>query len=226
MLPDYWLTRPGPAPDAATCRAFDALLDDALVRGPNALVNYTLAAPKWQFLCHVADHREVALHGSGQPAIALFEPRQSNDLMEFGNQKAVYAAADGLWAMYFAILDRDGFDLTLINACVRLTDRAGASHGPFYFFSITRSALAHRPFRAGTVYLLPRATFVNQPPLPFGDAQAYIPQLASLAPVVPLARLTVAPEDFPFLAQMRGHADERLAEYAAAMQTGAPLPGD
>jgi hypothetical protein len=41
-----------------------------------------------------------------------------------------------------------------------------------------------------------------------------------------VAKLTVTPADFPFLLQIRGHADERLQEYATALQTGAPWPGD
>jgi hypothetical protein len=51
-------------------------------------------------------------------------------------------------------------------------------------------------------------------------------QLASLVPVVPLARVPVSPEDFPFLNQVCGHDDARLQEYATAKQTGAPWPDD
>ena len=43
-------------------------------------------------------------------------------------------------------------------------------------------------------------------------------------PEEPLAKLTVTPEDFPFLTQIRGHDDERLQDYANALQTGAPWP--
>jgi hypothetical protein len=82
------------------------------------------------------------------------------------------------------------------------------------------------PSWTGTLYLLPRQTFQAQPPLPFGSSQVHIAQLASPVPVQPLARLTVAPADFPFLAQIRGHDDQRLEEYAVALQTGAPWPVD
>ena len=102
----YWLSRPGPGPDAAVRAEFDALLEAAVAAGPGTVIDYRLAAPKWQFLCHVADRGEVLLHGSSDPDIACFEPRQSNDIAEFGNRRAVYAAADGLWALYFAVLDR------------------------------------------------------------------------------------------------------------------------
>jgi hypothetical protein len=42
--------------------------------------------------------------------------------------------------------------------------------------------------------------------------------------VNPFARLRVGPRDFPFLAQIGGHDDERLAEYAQAVMAPAPWP--
>lgn len=223
ILPDYWLTRPSLPLDEPTMAAFDQLFEAALAAGGCPEISYTLPQPKWQFLCHLADHHHIALHGSGDPNIALFEPRQSNDLNEFGNQKAVYAASDGLWAMFFAIVDRARVG-SITNACVRLEDETGALHGPYYVFSVSQSALPGQPWRTGTLYLLPRSPFITQPPLTFGPSQVHIAQLASFEPVRPLARLTVAPSDFPFLAQIRGHDDRRLQEYADALQTGAPWP--
>src|SRR6185369_887338 len=102
----------------------------------------------------------------------------------------------------------------------------GAIHGPYYVFSVSQAALPSQPWRTGTVYLLPRGTFMTQPPMAFGPNEVHIAQLASLEPVQPLAKLTVMPEDFPFLSQIRGHDDERLQEYATALQTGAPWPQD
>jgi hypothetical protein len=226
MLPDYWLTRPRVSFDEGTDLAFNELLDTTLRIGGCPTIQYTLPWPKWQFLCHLADQHGIALHGSGNPNIALFEPRQSNDLNEFGNQKAIYAASDGLWAMFFAIVDRDRFAMSITNACVRLADEAGSLHGPYYVFSVSQSVLPSRPWRTGTVYLLPRSTFTTQPPLSFGSDQVHIAQLASFVPVEPLAKLTVTPADFPFLMQIRGHDDQRFQEYAIALQTGAPWPSD
>lgn len=222
-LPDYWLTRPSADFDERARGAFDGLLETTLGIGGCPAIEYDLPWPKWQFLCHLADHRDIAMHGSGDPNIALFEPRQSIDLNEFGNQKAVYAASDGLWAMFFAIVDR-GRVTSITNACVRLADEAGTLHGPYYIFSVSRSALPARPWRTGTVYLLPRSTFTLQPPMAFGPNQVHVAQLASVVPVQPLAKLAIAPADFPFLMQIRGHDDRRLQEYATALQTGAPWP--
>jgi hypothetical protein len=225
MLPDYWLTRPDGHVDENAQVAFDELLNTTLSIGGCPTIGFTLPWPKWQFLCHLADRHAIALHGSGDPDIVLFEPRQSQDLNEFGNQKAVYAASDGLWAMFFAVVDRDRVK-SITNACVRLADETGTFHGPYYVFSVSQSALPGQPWRTGTVYLLPRSTFVTQSPMTFGPYQVHIAQLASLTPVQPLAKLTVTPEDFPFLMQIRGHDDQRLQEYATALQTGAPWPKD
>ena len=225
IVPDYWLTRPSVNFDETTQNAFDELLDTTRNASECPTIEFTLPYPKWQFLCYLADHHDIALHGSGNANIALFEPRQSNDLNEFGNQKAIYAASDGLWAMFFAVVDRDRV-ASITNACVRLADQAGTLHGPYYVFSVSQSALPAQPWRTGTVYLLPRRTFTTQLPLAFGPYEVHIAQLASFEPVQPLAKLTITPEDFPFLLQIRGHDDARLQEYATALQTGAPWPGD
>jgi hypothetical protein len=126
--------------------------------------------------------------------------------------------------MYFAIIDRGRFDMSLNNACIRLADPSGQVSEPRYVFSISRTALAQSPWRMGSVYLLPAEPFVTQPPIPFGPYEVRIPQLASLAPVRPLARLTVAPDDFPMLADIRGHDDARMEEYAQALMTAGPWP--
>ena len=224
-LPDYWLTRPSAEIDQSSQGVFDELLQTNINGNVSLTISYTLPQPKWQFLCHVADRHDIALHGSGNAEIAMFEPRQSNDLNEFGNQKAVYAAADGIWAMFFAIVDRNRVT-SVTNACFRISDETGALHGPYYVFSVSKSALPNQPWRTGTVYLLPKKTFKAQPSFPFGPNEVHIAQLASLEPVQPLAKLTVTPDDFPFLNQIRGHDDARLQEYANALQTGGPWPQD
>lgn len=225
-LPSYWHPRPPATRDAATRAAFDNLLAEAIARGPGEATPYRLGVPMWQFLCYLADERGVALHGSPRPDIARFEPRQPHDLHDFGAQNAVYAAADGIWPLYFAILDRERTPTALNNACIRLTAPDGRVAGPYYMFSIGRHVIGRRPYTPGTIYLLPRESFVEEPPFPFGGAIVTTAQLASLQPVTPLAKLAVEPEDFPFLEQMRAHDDERLAEYAAAIQAGAPWPDE
>jgi hypothetical protein len=199
----YWLTRPGVAPDAATRAAFDRVLADAVAAGPAEAIDYRLAAPKWQFLCHVADAGAVVLHGSTSPDIAVFEPRQSNDIAEFGNRTAVYAAADGLWAMFFAILDRPAHRMSLTNSCFRVRADDGSLSQPYYFFSVNSEAVEQNHFSPGTVYLLPPDRFEREAPYREGGRQVVTAQAASVEPVRPLAKLAVTPADFPM--RIRAH---------------------
>lgn len=216
-LPQYWMPRPGPGPDPSTIAEFDRLLDEVVSTGPERPIDYRLAAPKWQFLCHAADRGGFVLHGTGEPDISIFEPRQPEDLSEFGNRRAVYAAMDGIWPIYFAILDRVRYGMGLVNGCIRLSDR-----GPFYFFSITRSALEQQPWRNGIVYLLPADSFEAQPPIMLDGQEIRIAQAASATSVRPAAKLVVGPEDFPFLHQIRGHDNDVLRARAEADPDGFP----
>jgi hypothetical protein len=226
QLPDYWLPRQSFTLDAATRAAFDALLEQAIADGPTEPIAYTLDAPKWQFLCYAAEERGLALHGSGNPHIAEFEPRQPQDVTEFGAQNAVYAASDGIWPLYFALLDRERYPTSLVNGCIRITLPDGSRSEPYYLFSVGRHVIHERPWREGTIYLLPKETFIPEPPISSGPLVIHTTQLASLEPVTPLAKLTVTPDDFPFLEQMLAHDDTRLEDYAAAIRSGAPWPDE
>jgi hypothetical protein len=224
-VPAFLLPRPAMPGDAATLAGFERLYAAAIAAEGREL-SYDLAAPKWQFLCYLADSRELLLHGSGDAGIERFEPRQSNDVNEFGDRKAVYAASDGLWPMYFAILDRVCYPMSLINSSMRFELGGGRRSEPYYFFSISRQALAQRPWRNGTIYLLPRAGFEAQPPQRYGEQEIHVPQWASREPVRPLARLSVGPEDFPLLGQIRGHDDETTFARARANPDGFPWVED
>lgn len=126
--------------------------------------------------------------------------------------------------MFSAIVDRDRYRLTLNNGCILLLETDGRRARPYYYFSVSAGALPERPWRTGCVYLLPAETFVAQPVATYAGRRARVPQLASPTPVRPIARLRVAPGDFPFLGRIRGHDDDRLAEYAEAVMAAAPWP--
>ena len=82
MLPDYWLTRPGVDVDERTLIAFDDLLNKTLGTGGCPTIDFTLPWPKWQFLCHLADHHDIALHGSGDPKCLHIDGRLRRQLPE------------------------------------------------------------------------------------------------------------------------------------------------
>jgi hypothetical protein len=226
MLPDYWLERPPLHLDRSTHSAIEEFLSVA-ADGPvdvDALLHERRDVTPWRFLCGLAERRRIAFHGTGDPSIGSFEPREPIDYAPFGHQKAVFATSDPIWATFYAIVDRARHEITLNNGCILVLDSDGRPGVPHYYFSITRDALERRPWRTGYVYFLPPESFVEQPSDTYAGHQARVPQLASPVPVTPFARLRVTPDDFPFLGHVRGHEDERLPEYARAVMAAAPWP--
>jgi hypothetical protein len=116
-LPEYWLYRLPMQLNEAITAACDALLQRAVKHGPATPMLYSLDVSKWQFLCYKVERHRLVLHGSANRDIMTFEPRQPIDLGEFGAQNAVYAAADGILPIYFAIIDR-AKSPTIINGCI------------------------------------------------------------------------------------------------------------
>lgn len=226
VLPDYWLERPPFRAGRATEAAVDAFLRATDADGGGGLVDVDSIlreAPgvvRWHFLCSLGSRRRIAFHGTGDGSIERFEPREPVDFAPFGQQQAVFATSDPLWAMFYAIVDRGRHRLTLTNGCLVLEETGERR----YFFTVSREALPARPWRTGYLYLLPADTFVEQPAASYAGYAARVPQLASPVPVTPFARLRVAPRSFPFLGRIRGHDDERLAEYAQAVMAAAPWP--
>ncbi|MER5210347.1 hypothetical protein ABT063_07165 [Streptomyces sp. NPDC002838] len=226
QLPSYWIPRPVFRPDRETTASFDRLLDHALDQGPEQPIDYRLDAPKWQFLSRAAERADVVLHGSGNPDIGQFEPRQPADTLEFSNRCAVFAATDGIWPMYYAILNRERHPtMMLCNACIRVISTTSGSRqlsDPYYFFSISRPALEQQPWCTGTVYFLPADSFEAQPPIESSYVSVQTAQVASRESVKPAARISVHASDFPFLRQIRGHDDELLHARIAADPDGFP----
>ena len=228
MLPDYWIERPTLRQGRAAAAAADAFVELADANGGRRLVDvdaFLREKPRvvrWEFLCSLAARRRIAFHGTGNPHIERFQPRKPIDFAPFGQQRAVFATSDPLWAMFYAIVDRGRHRVTLNNGCLVLEDTGDA----YYYFSVSREALPLRPWRTGYLYFLPADTFVEQPGDVYSGYQARVPQLASPVAVTPFARLRVAPRSFPFLGRIRGHDDERLADYARAVMAAAPWPAD
>jgi hypothetical protein len=221
--PPYLMPRPV-APETAEIRAaFDLLYDEQVAMGTGGLITYTLEAPKWQFLCYLTDTKEVVLHGSINPDITEFEPRQAVDAYAFGNQRAVYAASDGIWPLYFALINTKRHKgVSRLNTCSRFVEPTGRLSEPYYFFSLNREVLRAEPWCSGTIYVLPRRTFVQEPVQNWNGVRHQSAQWASFEAAKPLARLPVEPDNFPFLEQTRGHDKERIAKLAREDPVGFP----
>jgi hypothetical protein len=171
--------------EAAFAAAADALLAGETVSIPERRLD---------FLRWLAEHRPVVFHGSPRDDLTeLSTERRSSDTTAWGNQQAVYASADPVWAIYFACLRRDrGFTGTKNGSMGR---PGGPLYPRRYFFLHNHGSASPHRFGPGSLYLLPPDTFVGDAPLVGVVDTAH---LVSHEPVRPLARVDVTPEDFPF----------------------------
>ena len=92
------------------------------------------------------------------------------------------------------------------------------------FFSITHSALLQEPWCEGTIYILPRQSFEQEASQQVQGMEIISPHWISTLPAKPIAKLQIGPQDYPFLAQIHGHNDEKLVQLATANSSGYPWP--
>lgn len=202
--------------------AFDQLYQST---PSGAFIEYSLPFPKWQFLSYLCETRNVVLHGSQNLEIGQVEPKQANDKRAYSNQFAIYATTDGIWVIYFAILDRKKYpEMTLFNSCLQARISPDELSEPLYFFSITDSVLIQKPWCTGAIYILPRQSFSQESAQQVQGTEIHFPHWISSQPVQPIAKLLVEPDDFPFLDQIHGHHDEKLIQEYTTNPDGFPWP--
>ena len=218
--PSFLLPRPGFDKTPKMMAAFDHLFQSTAA---GDFIDYSLPFPKWQFLSYLCESNALVLHGSQNLDIQRVEPRQANDKKTFSNQRAIYATTDGIWVLYFAILDRMKYpEMSLFNSCLQARISPDQLSEPLYFFSITQSVLLQKPWCTGAIYILPRQTFIQEPAQNIEGTEIVFPHWISTQPAQPIARLLVETPDFPFLDKIHGHNDEKLIQLASANPNGFP----
>ena len=198
--------------------AFAELFSAAQARGPASVIEYKLPYPKYLFLEYLADRHGLMLHGSNNRDLDLLKPvRFSNDSREFGNQAAIYATQDPLWALFFAVLDRNAIRGSINNGAIRLNGDDGSVLRR-YFFTIEAESLRKSPWTPGAMYILPGAGAEPDPDFMhfrYGQYTLDISHWLYRGEVQPLAKLMVEPDDFPFVNTIWGYAAE---EYRRRME--------
>lgn len=165
---------------------------DRLLGGDAAALE-GLEAGRVDVLRWLAEQRPVLFHGSNRADLEALEPiRLSRDATAFGNQQAVYATSDPVWAIYFAVLRR-GKGFSTRNGS--MAPAAAGVYPRWYFFSLNPPRAAEARFGDGSLYVLPRDGFASQPPL---GGLIDTAQWVSAEAVRPLVRIEVGPADFPF----------------------------
>jgi hypothetical protein len=178
--------------DEPTVAAFEEQLAGMLRGGSPDLLAWPLPYPKHVFLRWLAEVKGYLLHGSNRGDIEQFEPREQTDAAQ-KSVRAVFAASDGIWPMYFAIVDRSRRH-SLQNWAWRGSD---GSRG--YYFAVNTETLTEQRFVVGTIYVLAPDGFAN-----CSLNGTPTEEWSNPAPVTPIARLTVEPGDFPYLDQIAG----------------------
>ena len=182
---------------------FEDMLLRAVAEGNNGLIMPARPYPTAEFLRYLVEYKQCLLHGSNNPGIIEFKPRRQTDY-EGRMITAVFAAADGIAPIFYAILDRTNYKGGMRNMFKRISSATGESK-THYRFSIDADSLAHDPWIEGVVYVFSRDSFVQ---VADEEGQLLL-EWTCPHPVRPIARIRVTPDDFPFLNDVQGH-DERL----------------
>lgn len=209
---------PRPAPvltlNSQKIETFENLFLHTLQLGPAAFIDYNISYPKHEFLRYLVDQKQILLHGSNSPDLKVLLPiRFTVDARAAMNREAVFAAADAILPMFFAILDREKYVGTISNGAHRLPDATGLATN-HYFFSLNEEMLKLQPFRSGMIYLLPKEKFKTAT-----DGHGVVlEEWVSQEPVQVLAKLSISPEDFPLLDAIWGHNEFELAWLAETIK--------
>lgn len=197
------LVLPAFNPSSQEQMAYQHLLDALRKSHDGGLLDWNLEWPKWRFIEWLTRKEVLIFHGSPDSDIDVFAPvRNSVEIMNHGgtgNLAAVYGTPFGLWAMWFAVIDRQRLQGSIQNGVMRWTDRLGHALD-LYQFSVHHELVGTDIWRSGTLYLLPRESFR---PIPFFPGGPDSNEWASPNELQPLKRLAIDPEDFPFLGQVR-----------------------
>jgi hypothetical protein len=173
---------------------FEELYTRYISIGAGSLFSYTSEYPLYMFLNYLIEEKGVLIHGSNNPNIREFEPRNSS-LFNGTPIKAVFASSDGVWSIFFAVLNRDGYEGSIRNLCLTVTTKRGKKH--YYYFS-TNSSNALNRWVNGTIYIFPKSPFKQGG---IGDEWVCEDRIK------PLAKISVTPNDFPFIEKVSIHKD-------------------
>lgn len=145
------------------------------------------------------------LHGSKRTDLSRFDPRAPVDRSpdEFSKRTAVFASSDGVWAMMYALVDRDRVR-GMLNSAIQVWVGGGWSTHRYYLSLAPDEPVVEGTFGGrqllspGSVYVLPSAGFERMPPYEWPDVGRVLePHWASSDPVDAVLRIDVVPTDLP-----------------------------
>ncbi|WP_096154498.1 MULTISPECIES: hypothetical protein [Bacillus] len=173
---------------------FDEIYNKFSLTANRNFISYNSDYPLYQFLFYLIENKDVLVHGSNSSMISTFEPKEST-LFNGKPIKAVFAASDSVWSLFFAVKNRREYNGSLRNLCTTVPTRKGIKR--YYYFSINHEDVEDI-WTNGTIYILPKESFGRG-----GIADEWVCEQS----VKPLAKLSVTPNDFPFLDKVSTHKE-------------------
>src|SRR5690606_23650730 len=128
--------------------AYDRIFEEAVSQG--GLILYNLPYPKQRFIQYVSETKNVVLHGSNQTQIEEFEPRKQT-LYNGVMTQSVFATKDGVWPLFYAVLDRSKVAVNFRNGSLQAQ---GGRRG-YHFYSLDVQTAEKNPWTTGMLYILP-----------------------------------------------------------------------
>ena len=163
-------------------RTFDALIAAARESADGTVDVAACPYPVHELLTYLAIERGLLLHGSKDTMLDVLEPRPAHD---FGTELlAVVATDDGIWPLFYALLDRESVD-GIFTACTHFGRPPRLRR--LYVLAIAGDPGAADTWTDGVVYVLPQKGFRRE----WGN------EWVNPDPVHPLMRVPVRPDDFP-----------------------------
>jgi hypothetical protein len=220
--PSLYLQAPVSSLDDKKIEDFERLLESALGGRSAPVIEYGCPYPKHEFLSYLFERHGFLLHGSNRTDLEWIEPvRTTTGKAAWQTLGAVYACSDGIWPIFYAIVDRQNYTGSLRNECFRVTDAAGVTR-KFYYFALNIQMLRKRVWTDGMIYVLPRDSFERLT----DHAGNALEEWASRTSVRALARVVVAPEDFPFLDKVRVQREKEFAPARTSANQAAAVNHD
>ncbi len=121
---------------------FERIYEQGLRDG---VITYDGHQPKPLFIRYIVENKRVVVHGSNHNDIQRLEPRNQT-LYDGRIVNAVFAAKDGIWPLFFAVLDRQRLNGSIRNACLTINRHRNRK---YYFFSVPPHV--EPPWRKGTI---------------------------------------------------------------------------
>ncbi|GKU25059.1 hypothetical protein [Clostridium folliculivorans] len=170
---------------------------ESIISEPKSfLIRYNSRFPKYRFVQYLSLKENFILHGTNNKNIDEFEPRIQT-LFNGKITEAVFASKDGIWPVFYAVLDRTKLEHSIRNGCVQIKT------GPkFYFFSLSKDDLRKKPWTSGMIYILPSDCFHK-----VSNGSIQFDEWICEKPVKPIAKLEVNPRDFYFWTKTSAHKE-------------------